>query len=141
MRTRFAASSVVWFGLACLLFAPGCGGGSSSDVPRTELSGKATFDGKPIPFGEVVFAPDTTKGNKGPGATAPITNGEYKTQPGKGPVAGPQKVKVSGYNESPSQQGPSGRQPLFPEHTLSLEVPADKGTLDINVPAKEGAGK
>lgn len=117
------------------LSAAGCGGGGSKDdVPRVDLSGKVTYAGKPVPYGEMVFTPDTKKGNKGPAGAATIKDGQYRTQSGMGPVAGAQIVRISGFGSEVS--GPDGRKPLFTEYSTETSVAADKPTLDFDVPEK-----
>ena len=44
--------------------------------------------------GRVIFEPDTTQGNSGPGGYANIRDGYYETLRGKGAVGGPHRVRV-----------------------------------------------
>ena len=48
------------------------------------LSGTVTFDGQPVPEGEIILSPDTTRGNQGPGVMARISNGKYATPDERG---------------------------------------------------------
>ncbi len=93
-----------WFGrcLAMVLAIvalgawPGCGG---SDGPaRYRYSGKVTFEGQPVPAGEVVFEPDNGAGNSGPQGFARIANGAYDTGRDKGTVGGAQIIRIRGHD-------------------------------------------
>jgi hypothetical protein len=85
-----------------LLAAVGCGGGASDAKDRASASGKAVFDGKPIPAGHVVF----THNESGTTANCPISEGEYSSVSGEGPLLGANTVTVSALD------GPDGK-PLF----------------------------
>jgi hypothetical protein len=81
----------------CLLLLGGCGRG---DRPATyRVTGAVTLDGKPLPFGAVVFAPE-----RGRAATGQIrSDGTYTLgtyQPGDGAVAGKHCVAVVAREES-----------------------------------------
>lgn len=70
-----------------------------ADRPRRyELSGQVTFKGQPVPVGTIVFVPDESKGNRGPGTSAGIADGRYRTPLGQGTIGGPHKVRLSGYD-------------------------------------------
>ena len=71
--------------LSILLTLMGCG--SAEDTPeRYQISGTVSFDGKPVPTGEIVINPDA--GNTGEGSYAVIKNGKYETAPGQGVSGG-----------------------------------------------------
>jgi hypothetical protein len=124
--------------MSCALLAmvaSGCG----SDAGGYSISGKATFQGQPIPKGYLIFAPDASKGNKGPGGRATISNGTYQSDSGKGVVGGPYVITVYGYDGVPakSEDGealPDG-QPLFSPYRMTAELPKEDTTKDIDVPA------
>lgn len=108
--------------------------GCSRQPPgRYEISGMVSFDGKPVPLGQVSFEPDPTQGNRGPQAVAPIENGRYRTQPRKGAVAGPVRITVMGYDGLSKGETPFGT-PLFKRFTTEQALPAESSTLDIVVP-------
>jgi len=75
----------------------GCGGGqgAKSGRPRVNASGKAIFDGKPIPFGDVLF----THIESGNTSSCTITNGSYQSPKGMGPVIGENNVAVYGFEK------------------------------------------
>jgi hypothetical protein len=120
-----------WVG-AAVVFAAAVALGCSDDGPkRHRLSGAVKYAGEPIPFGDVVFTPDGSKKNSGPQGFANIRDGKYDTSAdgGKGIGGGPTVVRVTGFS------GPGGK--LLCEVELRMDLPADGGTLDIDVPRKD----
>src|SRR6266540_5886869 len=97
MKLQVAAVGVLVFGVVA-----GCG---DSGPKRLRLTGTATFDGKPIPYGDVVFTPDGSQKNSGPQGIAQIRDGKYDTagSDGKGFAGGPTVVHVTGLT------GPGGK--------------------------------
>lgn len=140
--------------LACFcltIVSAGCGGDS---VETYHLSGKVTFDGQPIPSGQIYFMPDTNKGNSGPAGFAKITDGQYDTslEGGKGHVGGAMIVKIEGMS-TVDQAATGGEddlsaeseameevtlQALFPTYQVEAELPAEDSTKDFDVPAEAG---
>jgi hypothetical protein len=108
----------------------GCSGGGPS---RYRLSGAVTFDGQPIPYGEVVLTPDGSKKNAGPQGIAPIRDGRYDTgaSGGKGIAGGPTVILVNGMT------GPGGK--TICEYELQVDLPRADSTRDIDVPKKAAA--
>ena len=116
------------------LVLAGCSGGGEAGAERIELSGAVTFEGKPVPYGQITFTPDATKGGTGPGGTATIENGRYQTVPDKGPTAGPHVAVITGYSSQEPEQ-PGGAPPLlFADRRVEVAVSADQKTLDLEVP-------
>ncbi len=117
-----------------LLLAAGCGRGG---VERYDVSGTVTFDGQPVPLGQIMFQPDGSKGNRGPAGVAKIENGHFDTSPtDKGTVGGPHVVIISGYdgkNIDIDAEMPAGSS-LFPDYRTTADLPKDDTTLDFNVP-------
>lgn len=125
--------------LVCLL-ALGCG-----DKGVYRVSGKVTFQGKPVPAGKVYFVPDGSKGNTGPTGFADIKNGEYDTDSGgQGAPPGPVVIAVEGIDPS----GPPANEKssevtaklLFARYELAAELPKGRSTKDIDVPADAAKG-
>ena len=52
----------------------GCG-----DDKTARVSGKVTFNGRPVPAGKIYFMPDGEQGNTGSTGYADIKDGEYDT--------------------------------------------------------------
>jgi hypothetical protein len=107
---------------------------------RYDLSGAITYDGKPVPAGSIIFAPDTSKGNNGPGASAEIKDGVYRTRAGQGTVGGPHTATISGYDGIAFQSGPMINpmgKPLFAKVRISVDLPKQTTTHDIIIPAQK----
>ncbi|CAN5381954.1 hypothetical protein BH11PLA2_BH11PLA2_49260 [soil metagenome] len=107
--------------------------GCSSESPsRLRLSGEITFDGNPIPFGEVLLTPDGSKGNTGPQGIAPIRDGRYDTSASdaKGYAGGPTIMRVTGF------ASPGGQ--LLCEYELKADLPRKDSTHKIDVPKDGG---
>ncbi|MBA2114941.1 hypothetical protein [Bremerella alba] len=133
---RLYSGSVI--ALAILLIT-GCGTEKSSDV--YSVSGNITYDGQPLPKGNISFAPDASQNNQGPGATAEIKDGEYKMMPGKGISGGPYELVISGYDGVPITSGEGGMDPngkvLFESYKMSLDLPHKDTQHDIEVPKQK----
>lgn len=114
--------------------AVGCGKGG---VGRLRVQGSVTHSGKPVPAGQVRFEPNASKGGSGPVGFAKIVDGEFDTSlyGGKGPVAGPMRVKVTGY-VSAKPFAPE----LFPRHTEEVDIAKGNRDLVIDVPGRTGDG-
>jgi hypothetical protein len=122
--------------LLVLLLLPGCGEG----FPRHRLSGKVTYQGKPVEYGTIVFEPEESIGKIAPTGFARIENGAFQTDRAESPTTGAYKVRVLGYDKSKMKldAGPNeiiDTPELFPEHILRVEIPPPDGKLDIEVPA------
>jgi hypothetical protein len=120
------------FGLFAATLLAGCSGGQSD---RLRISGEATFDGQPIPYGEVQFTPDGAKQNSGPQGIATIKDGKYDTSAseGKGFAGGHTVVRVIGLS------GPGGK-PLC-DFEYRVELPRTDTTHDVQVPKSAAAKK
>ncbi len=120
----------------CLFLLSGCN--RTAGPVRYDLSGKVSCAGKPVPAGYILFVPDGSRGNDGPGATADIKDGVYKTRPHEGVIGGPHVAKVSGFDGKPVQQGPMinpmGTK-LFLNAPVSIDLPKEASSCDIDVPS------
>ena len=118
-------------GLLMLVLIVGCG---ESGQERHRVSGTVKFDGKDIPYGEVLITPDDEKKNSGAQGIAPIRDGKYDTSAtgGKGYGGGPAVIRVTGLT------GENGK--LLCEYEYRTYLPREDATLDITVPP-EGAPK
>jgi hypothetical protein len=113
-------------GLLVLGLVLGC---SDSDVKRYRVSGTVTFDGKPIPYGDVLITPDDAKKNAGAQGIAIIRDGKYDTSGsgGKGYGGGPAVIRVTGFG------GEGGK--LLCEYEFHVDLPQGDATKDLDVPA------
>jgi hypothetical protein len=118
-------------GLLLLGLLVGC---SESGPKRNRVSGKATFQGKPIPYGDVVITPDDARKNSGAQGIAMIREGQYDTSAGggKGYGGGPAVLRVTGLT------GEGGK--LLCEYEFRVDLPSGDATHDFDVPA-QGAPK
>lgn len=143
----FSLPSIVFVGLVALL--TGC-----SDRPAVApVTGKVTYNGKPLPYGSVGFQP--SKGQPSGAAIQPdgtfrlSTFAEYD-----GAIIGPHKVKVTCYaSQRPSQQAKKAAgefvlgESLIPaqytfldQSGLTAEVPAegtDSIVIELTGPEKK----
>ncbi|WDI42449.1 hypothetical protein [Bremerella sp. P1] len=124
--------------LAALLLA-GCGAEKASDV--FSVSGNITYDGKPIPKGNISFAPDASQNNQGPGASAEIKDGKYEMMPGKGISGGPYVLVINGYDGVPVASGEGGMDPngkvLFESYRMTVDLPKEDSQQDLEVPKQK----
>lgn len=115
----------------------GCGSGDTGPK-RYQLSGKAQFKGQPIPAGQIVFEPDSSKGNSGPQGAAEIRDGKFDTRNGgRGTIGGPHRVRITGY-DGVSQDEMHPAKQLFPEYKTTVDLPKQDGAHDFDVPAAKG---
>jgi len=133
MRSRSAACRLAVLG-ALALTASGCQDG----LKRVRVSGSVTFQGKPVPYGNVVFEPDKSKGNSGPQGYATIKDGRFDTglAGGTAPTSGPQVIAIEGYPELGNEDPKKGR--LVFNHRTSADLTGKEMTLDFDVPASAG---
>jgi hypothetical protein len=129
-RIIFAATGIA-AGLTLAL--AGCG----RRVPEglVAVNGVVTFQSRPVPYGEVVFEPDPTKGNRGPQCRCAINNGAYATRADFGAPRGPVIVMVTGFTQPPGFDYLEAR-PLFTAHSFTADLSAAPPRLDIVVPAE-----
>ena len=123
--------------LAALLLI-GCGDGGGNQAKLYEVHGVVTYNGEPVPYGEITFEPDDRKGNKGPVSTGVIENGIYAIDNGKGVISGDLRVRIAGYDGNPPPGGgtmPHGMA-LFGEYSTTVVQPEDSATHDFVIKGK-----
>lgn len=121
--------ALVACGLA--LACSGCG-----DSQNLRVSGRVTFNGKPVPTGKIYFSPDASKQNKGPSGFADIKDGSYDTgqKGGRGVAGGPMVVRIEGFEEVPPTGDITTKQLFYP-YEESVDLPKSSTTKDFEVPA------
>ncbi len=128
-----------WLALVPSLAIVGCGG-SSDGLPRQAVSGKVTFDGKPLESGTIRFVPSAPPGG-GPQVEGgdTIKGGQFSISREVGLVPGSYKVSIYSGNlagERPKANMGPGRAPAVAKELIPKEYNAmTKLTADI----KEGA--
>lgn len=134
-----ARQTVLVFSI-CGLFAvlEGCKptGGGPPGVPRENVSGTASFDGKPIPFGYIDFRNEQAKVV----TTLQIKDGVFKSGSGDGPVEGMNTVIVAGHvaeGGMPLWSGPFKKEVEIKKgDNNGVDVSVDKGAVKPFDPKK-----
>lgn len=127
MSRTIATTTVLAVPIVALLV--GCGGERTYNI-----SGMVTFQGKPVPAGQIVFEPDSSAGNKGAAAFAKIKDGHYDTSSeGRGTVGGPHLVRIHGRDGIPRGELLNGL-PLFRDYQTKVELPKKSGEQNFEVP-------
>lgn len=134
-----ARRAVALFSLVVALGAAGCGGDGAN-----RISGKVSFNGKPLPAGKIYFTPDGSKGNTGAAGFADIKDGVYDTGTGRGSVKGAVVVAIEGFDpgqsgakEKGDTSGETTVKSLFARYEIKLDVTGTM-TKDFEVPAEAG---
>jgi hypothetical protein len=83
-----------------LMLSYGCGGDPSLET--AELSGTVTFEGKPLPEGEIRFVP--IKDTQGPACAGDIRQGIYKITARGGITVGTHRVEIRAMRDIPGSQ-------------------------------------
>jgi hypothetical protein len=122
-----------WLILGLLVVLVGCS--SEAGPTRYRVSGEVKFDGKPVPFGEVLFTPDSAKGNSGAQGIATILDGKYDTAGSRAPgvAGGPMVVRVTALSDS------NGK--LLCEYEFSVDLPKANSEHNIDIPASAAKKK
>ena len=115
----------------------GCG---SDLVDRHPLSGHITAQGKPVPYGWIIFTPE-----KGPGSTANIKDGRYETTKDFGHVGGMHTLEITAFGQPPAADGAAegSSNDIWFRCTIERQLLPDLDVLDIDLTAEEseaGAG-
>jgi hypothetical protein len=121
---------------AVMIMSSGCGP-KVETVTTYSVSGQVTHNGKPVPKGNILFTPDNSRGNSGPGTSAEIVDGKYQTAEGKGVVGGAYTLTVQGYDGVPIESGEGGMDEtgtaLFPPKKVEADFPESDTTHDIEL--------
>ena len=131
----FRCSLLIAVALGITVVIVGCG---KSGPEKYNISGTVTYQGKPVPAGQILFQPDVSQGNKGPSCVVGIKNGHYDASgSGKGHIGGPHILVISGgadQNNLPPEERGGGV--AFREVKVKLDLPKSKSVQDIEVPVQ-----
>lgn len=120
-----------WFSIFSFLIFVSVVGCGSSDPRGHHVRGDVTYDGKPVPYGEIQFIPSS--GNNGPPGRATIEAGKFDTsqQGNQGTVGGAHTVVITGFNgeAKPEAELPHG-EVLFENHREEIDVPMQGGAME-----------
>ncbi|MHC2068630.1 hypothetical protein ACYFX5_14285 [Bremerella sp. T1] len=119
--------------LGCGLLTLGCA--KSDGLDRFHLSGEVTYDGQPVPKGEIQFTPNSREGNPGPGTFINIENGHYETAPGKGVLGGAYGVRIVGYDGQANSESDLGVS-LFKPYSQRIDLPKEDSTQNFEIPKR-----
>jgi hypothetical protein len=112
------------------VLSAGCGGRRSDRHP---LTGAVTYQGRPVPSGQILFfSAETTN----PLGVAVIKDGVYSTIDGRKPGLGPQVARLSLSDGVVSDMLPHG-QPIAPEQQVEITLNAGETTKDFHLPQGE----
>lgn len=124
--------------LTVLFLVTACIVSGCKESKRKTLSGTATYEGKPIPYGIIVFSPADPK--KDPDLVeghAEIVNGRYQTLSDSGPASGEYLARISAYDgvstyNAETQQGDPYGKLIFSEVDITLTVTnSEEKNIDI----------
>ncbi len=124
------------FAFAITFITAGCGGNVDKGPKRYNVSGTVTFEGKPVPFGSIMFTPDSTKGNEGPQGIAAIVDGKFDTSNGRGIVGGAHQITITGKSDntvSQSEDSSAKDNSLFKPYKTEFDFPKEDSTHDFIV--------
>ncbi len=124
-----------------VLAATGCSG-QTEGPQRHTLSGTVTYNGQPVPAGEIIISPDSAAGNNGLGSYAVIKDGLYETAPDKGITGGAYILNLTGFDGVPFKSDDGAEtflqgKTLFSDYKFKHQFQEQNATLNIEVPAKQ----
>ncbi len=115
--------------LSLMVLGSGC---NQAGPGRYEISGEVTHKGQPVPGGRILFTPDDSQANTGPGSVAEIQDGRYRTRRGLGAVDGPHVVTIYGTDGTPATEDRDNA--LFPEYRTTVNLPSGNAEFNFDIP-------
>lgn len=133
--------------ILAMVFSVGCGGSSYEGPERAGVSGTVTLDGKPLPYGSILFLGQGSNRM----ASAVIQDGSYSITEENGPNLGEYAVQITGYAEAPAaadgeaegddkadpDSRPAGKQIVPAEYNtaskLKVAIASGKNTHDFKM--------
>jgi hypothetical protein len=133
---------------ALLIAASGCG--ADNGLTLAKVSGKVTFNGKPVTNGTVFFMPDESAGTVGPAAAASLkADGTYimsTENPSDGVIVGTHRVGITGIEpieggEATPEIDPTKDAAAFMKAKAQAARPAPRAKADDEVFTDKGGKK
>ena len=134
----------VWLTIALLTLLATAGGcGAADDGPeRAIVTGKVSYDGRPVENGEIRFVP--ADGTTGPVSGGPIRDGMYRAEGRGGVPLGTHRVEIQAFRPDPQAavdplSGDRPAEQYLPEkynRNSTLEATVEAGgeqTIDFNL--------
>ncbi|MEX0793342.1 MAG: hypothetical protein WD045_09415 [Pirellulaceae bacterium] len=115
-----------------LFISLGCS--PDSGVTRYNVTGQVTYNGVPVPMGEISF--DPLEQGIG-GGFAPINDGRFDTTiDGRGHLGGEHRVQIVGFKGWIDPSDPDkGAIPLFTPYETTVDFSNGTSTMDFEVPS------
>jgi hypothetical protein len=114
------------------LAAGGCGG-----EKRVDVKGTVTFNGEPLPEGQIRFVPTTEA--MGHVSSTKIVNGAYECMKKNGLVVGKYRVEITGYRYRAGVRPDPNVPPWANKEQYLPEKYGRKTTIEFEVPGGSGA--
>lgn len=120
--------------IACTFFLSSCSEGEV--IEYHTVSGQITYKGKPLPYGSVIFEPDSKEGNSGAQGFAEVENGTFDTsKKGRGVLGGAYNVYISGQAEKGNPEKGVIPPPLFRDFQVKINLPKKSTVQNFNIPS------
>lgn len=127
MRNSFGAVFVV------VMFVSGCGGSANSH--QFTVSGTVLLDGKPVPAGRIYIEPDSTQKTFGPGVTAKIVNGKFRTPEEKRVAGGQYRVRIVAFDGVTTIEATEGSALMSSAFETEISLSESSSIQNFNIPA------
>ena len=132
LRSRHAHRVGVLAVAVTLAALAGCSGG------RAGVSGKVSYDGKPVDGGAIVFVPEGDAAGAKVGGD--IVGGEYNLPAGRGPKPGKYKVEIIWKQKKPTAKK-ADPDVVSQEQTIQVIPPRYNTQTTLNADVKSGSNE
>ncbi|QDU64466.1 hypothetical protein Pan216_53560 [Planctomycetes bacterium Pan216] len=105
---------------------------SSANPGTYMLSGEATYEGKPIPYGTLSLRPDAEAGNRGPASVVTIDRGHYRLSPERGHQGGSYIARIVATDGTRPESADVDNS-LFAPIVIRLTLPPRDGKWDFHL--------
>ncbi|QDT64150.1 hypothetical protein V22_13810 [Calycomorphotria hydatis] len=132
---------VACFSLAVASYLIGCG---DSGPVTYRASGTVTFNGQPVPYGEMSFEPRADLDNAGQQTFVMIKDGKFDTSDAvRGHIGGPHRLRITGYDgkkiENPDEGTVNEQGSLmFTEYVAEVDLEKADSQFEVEIPKSAG---